>query len=171
MRKLDEQEQLRKRVVLACHAFRQPLPCDRQDLRKQPALHVGIKAMVSRLSAVFFSLSSRKYFLKRELREQKCDLVVAPPFQIIERVYARFADNRMILGFRRNIGRGQCQSRVGSEAGAQTFRRYLVSITHEARESDLTGNALFKRRTRVGVAPGFGLAVEPEHGINEKGTP
>lgn len=45
VRELDEQQELRERVVLAGQALSEPSLRDRQHLRKQPALDFGHEAM------------------------------------------------------------------------------------------------------------------------------
>src|SRR5690349_8939076 len=107
MSKLDEQEQLQERVVFASDAFRQPSSCDCKNLRKQPALNVWIEAMGATRRRLLLTVKP-EVLLERELREHECDLIVASPLQVIERVDARFAHNRMILGLCRDISGRQC---------------------------------------------------------------
>ena len=73
MRQLHEEQELRKRVVLAREAIRQPALGDGQHLREQPALDLRHEPM--RLLPLWPFLSVvPEVLLERQLGEQELDL-------------------------------------------------------------------------------------------------
>ena len=95
MRELDQQEQLRKGVILERDALSQPPLGDRQQLREEPRLVVAFV-----VAEVFF---------QRQLRQQEGDLVGAAALEVVQRMDAGFADDGRVLGAGRNIVGGQRQ--------------------------------------------------------------
>ena len=88
-----KQQQLREGVVLEDDALGQPALAMPRSWGKSQGLSLPS--------------SSRKYFSKYQLGQQKRDLLRPAAFQVVQRVDAGFADNRGILGLGRNVGRGE----------------------------------------------------------------
>ena len=89
----DQQEQLRECVVFAGHALGEPPLGDREHLRKQPALDLGVEAMDQRSISLLLVVLT-EVFLERQLGQQKRNLVVAMPFQVVQRVDACLSHDR-----------------------------------------------------------------------------
>jgi hypothetical protein len=102
---LHEEEELRECARLARQAGGDPLLRDAEHLREQPALHVGVEAVLGRPVGPRFAVSA-KLLLEGELRQQERHFVQTMVPQVVQRVDTPLTHDRRVLGLRREgIGR------------------------------------------------------------------
>ena len=95
---LQEQQQLRKGIVLEDDALAYPAPGQVQELGEEPGFHIAI--VVSEV------------FLQHQFSQEKDHLLLPAALEVVQGVDAGFADNGGIFRFDGNVGGGEDHLRV-----------------------------------------------------------
>ena len=166
--KFDQQQKLRKGVVLALDTLGEPAPGDLEDLRKAPHLDLGVEVVLfGPVFSVFAVLS--EILFQGELGEQESNLLLATRLEVIQPVDAGLSDDRPVLGDRRNVGRGQRESRIFGEPVLKVLIGDVIPIAQQAGECDLAVDAVLQGSDTGRHGAGFRIARRARAGDKREG--
>ena len=157
MGELDQEQELRERVVLAVDvAFVQPALGDRQQLREEPCLDLAIELVDGGLLGPV-SPSWRKYFSSVSLASRKATslsrrlLRSSSVWMLLSPTIGAFS---VLVGMSAVV-RVSCESSVN--LAVSCFVGQLVAVAEQAREGDLAGDAALEGADAGGHRAGLGV--------------